>query len=243
MITHWSDCFFGPLYVRFDELRSERISDDVFGIIRLCSIGRHNRVVELCCGYGRLLIPLVAKTGARATGIDKSSTLLAGARASANEQNVSIQWKEADLITFRGRYLFDVAYIAGTSFGYYDESEKNLRVLEAARSCLKRGGTFLLGQWNVPSGFRSKKEDGEFIYERESSFNPASNVYAGSYCYRDKITKQAFTYKFSVVLYRRHQLLKMLTESGFGEIRFFGGLDGRPFEEKGKRLVVVCKAI
>lgn len=243
MITHWSDHFFGPLYVRFDEAKSQRISDDVFGIVRLCRINRHRRVVELCCGYGRLLIPLVAKTGVSAMGIDKSLTLLAVARASAREQSVAIKWKDADLINYRGKHSFDVAYVAGTSFGYYDELGRNQRVLNAARSSLKKGGTFLLGQWNRPSGFHGKKEDGEFVYERNASFNPVSNVYAGSYSYRDKITKRTFTYKYSVILYRRSQLANMLTEAGFGQIQCFGDFDGRPFEEKGKRLVVVCRAI
>jgi SAM-dependent methyltransferase len=243
MNTHWSERFFGPLYMRFDEMRNSNLLEEIRGIIHLCNISRQSRVTELCCGYGRLLIPLVAKTGVKAIGIDKASSLIVAARESAREQGLSIIWKEADLVNYRCKKSFDVAYIAGNSFGYYNEMEKNERVLVAARSMLKKGGVFLLGQWNCPKNFHGASEDGEFSYERRTKYDSVANVYSGVYSYCEKATKRTFNFPFHCILYRRSQLVKMLANCGFDHFQFYGGFDGRPFAETGKRLVILCRAV
>ncbi len=243
MNSHWSDRFFGPLYMRFDEMRTGDLLQEVHGIIHLCKIHTQTKVVELCCGYGRLLIPLVAKTGSMAMGIDKAACLLAAAKEAAKERGLVIGWRKADLLKCRGDNSFDVAYMAGNSFGYYDKTEANLRVLKAARSFLKRGGTFLLDQWNCPKSFCGAREDGEFRYERRTSFDSALNLYAGTYNYFDKLTNKRLSFPFRAILYRRSQLVGMLTSADFGQFQLWGDFDGRPFRENARRLVVVCKAV
>jgi len=240
---HWTNDFFGSLYLRFDQLRSEDIGAYISGIKRLCKIGAGTKVVELCCGYGRILIPLAAKTHANAMGIDKSSTLLMAAKESACEQSVVVRWKKADVISYRNGNSFDVAYIAGTSFGYYEDNQKNRSVLLSARSCLKKGGVFLLHQRNYPKDLDVSNEDGEFLYERKSKFDIGSGLYTGSYNYHNKITRRKFIYPFRVMLYRRSQLVDLLAECGFGIFRCYGDFYGRPFKERDAMLVIVCVAI
>jgi SAM-dependent methyltransferase len=208
----------------------------------LCRIGADNKVVELCCGYGRLLIPLAAKTGADVTGIDKSSTLLMAAEESAREQGVVIRWKKEDVVNYRGDNSFDVAYIAGTSLGYYEDDEKNRSVLLSARSCLKKGGIFLLHQRNCPTDLDGRDEDGEFTYEKHGKFDRNSGLYVGSYNYHNKITGRTFIYPFRVMLYRRCQLAELLAECGFGRFRCYGDFDGHPFREESPTLIIVCGA-
>jgi SAM-dependent methyltransferase len=239
---HWGEPFFGSLYMRFDELRMVNIAREVAGIIHLTGIEARTRVAELCCGYGRLLIPLAAKSGAKATGFDKSRALLTAARFAAQEQGIPAHWIEADLRRYRGRNEFDVAYLAATSFGYYADKETNCDILRAARSCLKTGGVFLLEQANRPRRLNVKREDGQFIYEMRSDFDPASRRYTGTYKYVDKISHRIFDYPFSATLYRHADLVDMLRETGFSTFRSHSGLSRRPFAEKAKRLVIVCRA-
>ncbi|HUS90106.1 MAG TPA: class I SAM-dependent methyltransferase [Desulfosporosinus sp.] len=240
---HWSNSFFGSLYLRFDQLRSENIGAYVSGIKHLCKIGTGTKIMELCCGYGRILIPLVAKTGATATGIDKSSTLLLAAEESAREQGVVIRWKKANVVNYRDGNSFDATYIAGTSLGYYENDQKNRNVLLSARSCLKKGGVLLLHQRNCPTDLDGGDEDGEFIYRRNGKFDKVSGLYVGSYGYHNKITGRTFTYPFRVMLYRRSQLVEWLAECGFGLFQCYGDLYGRPFREESPTLVIVCEAI
>lgn len=240
---HWADDFFGSLYLRFDQLRSENIKAYISGITHLCKIGAHTKVIELCCGYGRLLIPLAAKTGIDATGIDKSSTLLMAAEESAREQDVVIRWKKADVVNYRDENSLDVAYIAGTSFGYYDDTQKNKSVLLCARSCLKKGGILLLHQINYPTHLDERDEDGEFTYEKHGKFDRTSGLYVGSYNYYNKITDRTFIYPFRVMLYRCSQLLKLLSECGFRFFQCYRDFDGHSFREESPALVIVCKAI
>jgi len=240
---HWTNDFFGSLYLRFDPLRSENIGAYISGITRLCKIGPGMKVVELCCGYGRLLIPLAAKTGAYATGIDKSSTLLLAAEESAREQGVVVLWKKADIVNYRDENSFDIAYIAGTSLGYYEDKQKNRSVLLAARSCLKKEGILLLHQRNCPTDLDGSYEDGEFTYERHGKFDRVSGLYVGSYNYRSKITGRTFVYPFRIILYRRAQLVALLAECGFGLFQCYGDFYGRPFREESPMLVIVCEAM
>lgn len=241
--THWSEPFFGSLYMRFDLLRAENLARTVTGIVRRTNIGPGTRVAELCCGYGRVLIPLAAKSGARATGIDQSHSLLSAAKLSASEQGVPVRWIEADLRRFLGRNDFDVTYLIATSFGYYDGKEANRKILRAARSCLKKNGIFLLEQANNPKILDVRRQDGQFRYEMHGEFDPVSRRYTGWYEYIDKISHRTFHYPFSVVLYRQLDLVAMLKESGFGMFQSYSGLGGRPFTDKAKRLVIVCRAI
>jgi SAM-dependent methyltransferase len=240
--THWSEPFFGSLYMRFDELRSANIAREIAGIIRLAGIDAHTRVAELCCGYGRLLIPLAARTGAKASGFDKSRALLAAAKMSAQEQGVPVRWVEADLRNFRGRKEFDVAYLVATSFGYYADREANGAILHAARSCLKSGGVFLLEQANRPRRLRMKREDGQFTYEMRTEFDPATRRYSGFYKYKDKVSGRVFNYPFSVIIYRHDDLIVMLREAGFDLFESRSGLSRRAFTDKSARLVIVCRA-
>ncbi len=239
---HWADNFFGSLYLRFDPLRHENVEAYILGIKRLCEVGTGTKVVELCCGYGRILIPLVEKTGADATGIDKSSTLLKAAEETASEQNVVIRWQKTDVVNYRNENSYDVAYIVGTSLGYYEDEQKNFNVLLSARSCLKEGGVLLLHQWNYPTDTYGKEEDDEFTYERNSEFDRASGLYMGSYRYHNKITDRTFVYPFRVMLYRCSQLIKLLTKCGFELFQCYGGFDGQPFKEESPALVITCKA-
>lgn len=239
---HWTDNFFGSLYLRFDPLRSGNIDSCIHGIKVLCEIGIGTKVVELCCGYGRVLIPLVEKTGVDATGIDKSSTFLKAAEEAASERDVVIKWQKTDLVDYRNKNSCDVAYIVGTSLGYYENNQKNLNILLAARSCLKEGGVFLLHQMNYPTGTHGIDEDEEFTYERNGEFDSASGLYKGSYSYHNKITNHNIIFPFRAKLYRRSQLIEMLADCGFEQFKWFGDFDGRPFEEESPDLVITCKA-
>jgi hypothetical protein len=46
--------------------------------------------------------------------------------------------------------------------------------------------------------------------------------------------------KFKVRLYSAVEIALLLNEAGFSEVRFFGSLDGRPYDHKAERMVVVA---
>ena len=149
------------------------------------------------------------------------------------EQTVAIKWKDADLINYPGKHSFDVAYVAATHLVI----TMSLEEINACSTCpllIEERWNFFAWSMELAKRFSWKKEDGEFVYERNASFNPVSNVYAGSYSYRDKITKGTFTYKYSVILYRRSRLANMLTEAVLARFNVLEILMAVHLRKKGK---------
>ena len=54
------------------------------------------RILELCCGTGRLTIP-IAKDGYTITGVDITRSMLEEAKLKASKEGVTIDWIEGDI--------------------------------------------------------------------------------------------------------------------------------------------------
>ena len=72
---------------------------------------RSKRILEVCCGSGRILVPLV-KAGHIVQGMDFDEYMLAKIQVKASGYN-NIQWKSADVILDDWGTGFDVVVLAG----------------------------------------------------------------------------------------------------------------------------------
>ena len=68
------------------------------------------KVLELCCGTGRLTIP-IAKEGYNICGIDYTPSMLEQAKLKAIEAGVKVKFIEADIRTLDLREKFDFIFI------------------------------------------------------------------------------------------------------------------------------------
>src|SRR5262245_30591864 len=84
-------------------------------------------VLDLCCGPGRLSVPLAQK-GFRVTGVDRTQFLLRKAKARAKTANVSIEWVGKDMRDFVRPRVFDAVISMFTSFGYFDNKQEDMLV-------------------------------------------------------------------------------------------------------------------
>lgn len=98
------------------------------------------RVLEVACGTGRLVVPMV-EAGLEVVGIDASPHMLALARAKLDSNGADAELVEADMRAFRlARQNFDLAIVAVKSFAYLLEREDQLRCLQAIHGHLRPGG-------------------------------------------------------------------------------------------------------
>ena len=67
-------------------------------------------ILELCCGTGRLTIP-IAKEGYNITGVDYTASMLNQAIAKANKEQLSIDFVQEDWIWERDSILFSFLLI------------------------------------------------------------------------------------------------------------------------------------
>jgi SAM-dependent methyltransferase len=104
------------------------------------------RVLEVACGSGRLLMPLV-RAGLCVVGIDISPHMLALARVKLEAAPVAGQAElvQTDMRTFElDQRDFDLAIVPVKSFAYLTETDEQLQCLESIRAHLRPAGLLAL---------------------------------------------------------------------------------------------------
>jgi SAM-dependent methyltransferase len=104
---------------------------------------RPGPVLELGCGNGRLLLPLLA-AGRRVVGLDRSADMLAELVAAARRKDHSVEAVRADMRDFAFRPAFGLVICALNTFQHLTAAEDRLRTLIGVRRSLAPGGAFAL---------------------------------------------------------------------------------------------------
>ncbi len=107
--------------------------------------GQGQRVLEIACGSGRVLVPL-ARAGFDVVGIDISPHMLALAQAKLDAvPSARARLMQTDMRDFRlDRVDFDLAICAVKSFAYLTEPDDQRRCLQAILTHLRPGGVLAI---------------------------------------------------------------------------------------------------
>lgn len=105
------------------------------------------KILELCCGTGRLTLP-IAKDGYDICGVDYTSSMLERAKLKASEAGLKINFIEADMRTLNLQEKFDLIFIPFNSIHHLYKNEDLFKALEGIKRHLKEGGVFLLDCFN-----------------------------------------------------------------------------------------------
>ena len=128
-------------FYRIDRVRA---GEDVLGEIEAEEIGdvAGKRLLHLQCHFGLDTLCL-AQRGAAATGVDFSSTAIAGARALAAELRLAAQFVEADVYDARAQLSgsFDIVYVTWGAICWLPDIARWARVVA---SLLTPGGALYL---------------------------------------------------------------------------------------------------
>ena len=108
---------------------------------------RDAKILELCCGTGRLTLP-IAKDGYNICGVDYTSSMLEQAKAKASEAGVEITFIKADIRTLDLHEKFDFIFIPFNSIHHLYKNEDLFEVFNVVKNHLKDGGLFLLDCFN-----------------------------------------------------------------------------------------------
>lgn len=115
------------------------------------------KILELCCGTGRLTIP-IAKDGNNICGVDNTSSMLEQAKVKASEAGLEINLIEADIRTLNLQEKFDLIFIPFNSIHHLYKNEDLFGTLKAVKNHLKEDGTFLLDCFNPNIHYIVKNE-------------------------------------------------------------------------------------
>lgn len=221
----------------------DHAEEEVKELIDLADLKEDMKVLDLCCGVGRHTIEF-AKRGFDVTGVDKTDNYLEKARERAEEDSLDIEFIKEDMRKFKRAEEYDLILNLFTSFGYFEDEEENIKVLENVHTTLKTGGKFILdvmGKEIIARIFEGKDwheiEKGYQLEEKhvEKDWSWLMNK-------RTIITEDGKReYDVSHRLYSAKELKHMLEKVGFDTIEVYGNYSGEPYDEKADRLVVIAE--
>lgn len=243
---NWFDTpFYHHLY---DERNFEEATCFIDQLLKNQIIKADHSVLDLCCGKGRHSIYLNAQ-GINTVGVDLSEQSIAYAKTFENN---TLSFKIGDMRSPHTKEAYDVILNLFTSFGYFENDDESLQVLQACYQMLKPEGFVVLDFLNsnkIRQNFSNKnvhqltidkslyrfeiqkKMDDRFVHKEIKVFSKSSNSILGLYQER-------------VRLFTKDDFLQMFENSGFSILSLYGGYDLQEFNKnESERLIIHAKKL
>lgn len=236
----------------FDEPRWAEVPAVVDGLLKLSSIAPGSKVLDLCCGVGRHSVELSSR-GYMVTGIDLTRAYLEAAKETA-EAAVAVgpdgsilpfpEFLREDGRRFLRPGFYDLCINLFTSFGYFATREDDLLMLKNVTKNLVPGGCFIIetvGKETVARDFLREEEFEKAGWQVRTEYEVVGDwegelnrwiLRKGSIC---------IDRSFVLRLYSGFEMKNALKEAGFAAVDVYGGLDGRPYDDKADSLVAVAR--
>ena len=239
---HEDDAFWetwGPIL--FNRQRLANAVPQVEGVISLTGIKPGAHILDLGCGVGRHSLELTRR-GFQVTGVDRTYKYLEQASEQASKEGLKVEFIREDMRTFSRPDAFDAAISLFTSFGYFEDPEEDRQVVANVYNSLKSDGIFLVdvhGKETLARIFREKdwrEENGVLILEERKVTKNWSWMENRWIMLKDN--KRA-EFKVTHRLYAATELIALLTDCGFAQVNVYGDLEGAPYDQNAKRMVVV----
>lgn len=236
----WAE--FAPIL--FGSERWEAVPEGANHILGCLGIAPGATILDLCCGPGRYSLEF-ARRGFRVTGVDRTVAYLDEARRRAAAEGLTIELIREDMRTFVYPGAFDAAVNLFTSFGYFEDPADDLRVALNLYETLRPGGKVfmeMMGREILAARFRERdwdwvdREKGVYFLEERKLRSGWDWIETTWTLVRGA---EAVTRTFSHRLYAGSELAALLLRAGFESVELFGSLDGAPYDQNAKRLVVV----
>lgn len=210
------------------------------------------RILELCCGTGRLTLP-IAKDGYDISGVDYTSSMLEQAKIKASEGGLEVEFIEADIRTLDLPEKYDLIFIPFNSIHHLYKNEDLFKAFNVVKNHLKEGGLFLLDCFNpniqfIVEGEKKQKEIAEYTTKdgREVLIKQIMR-----YENKTQINRLEWHYfingKFNSIqnldmrLFFPQELDSYLKWNGFNINHKFGSFEEEAFNDNSEKQIFVCQ--
>ena len=249
---------------RYYDLSHDRLVDDIPFLLRLAAETR-GPVVEIGCGSGRLLVPLI-RAGFDVTGIDSSPEMLARAelRLAAEPADIRARARlvagDIRTVDMQPAREFGLAVFGYNTFMHLDEAAAGA-ALKRLRPLLRADGRVVIDVAG-PMLLSSSADDPDFVLEDVLEDKARGSVIRQYTAYEAIPGEQAIDVtwvyeagegeatderartraKLRYHYFYPHQYDLILTLTGFRMMALYGDYDGSPFNEESERLIVLAAA-
>lgn len=210
------------------------------------------RILELCCGTGRLTLP-IAKDGYNISGVDFTSSMLKQAKEKAIQQELDIEFIEADIRTLDLPEQYDLIFIPFNSIHHLYKNEDLFMAFNAVKKHLKKGGLFLLDCFNPNIRYivESEKEIKEIAKFKTEDRRDVLIKQIMQYENKTQINRIEWHYyingKFDSIqnldmrMFFPQELDSHIEKSGFNIIHKFGSFEEDSFVDNSEKQIFVCE--
>jgi len=245
--------FYGQFAWAYEYLIERPVAEECAAMASTLSrrgVGAGASILDGGCGTGRYAVEL-ARLGYRVTGIDRSTEMLALARA-RTDSPVGVTYEVADLTTLPGAWRFDAVLCRGVLNDLVDD-EPRAAVFKAFSHVTRPGGVLLLDarDWGQSAARRAARP----IAERRVS-TPRGLLVFRTVTRLDATTHRLLlsethvletpageritaSDEFVMRCWTRDELESALRRTGFEAIEYSGTYDGAPLGT-GDRIVVAA---
>jgi SAM-dependent methyltransferase len=244
----------------YDVLHGD-LNEDIEFVIRLAEESG-GPVLELGCGTGRLLLPLV-RTGQETTGLDGSEEMLAIAKAKLTGERPAVRERarleQGDITDFQLGQKYGLVTLPYNTLMHLSPPALAF-CLGNVRGHLRPGGALFVDVDN-PVEVHDPAQDGLLLMERtahdarqdETVILMVSSVGDGDRQTRDTVwivdaspagggPPQRTVAEATLHYYFAHQLSQIVTAAGLELIALYGDYDRRPYDDNSPRLLVLAAA-
>lgn len=213
---------------------------------------KSGKILELCCGTGRLTLPL-AEQGFNITGVDISKTMLDRAKNKTAETNLDITFIEADI-----RYLtlpdtYDAIFIPFNSIHHLYKTEDLFLAFNAVKAHLKPDGYFLLDCFNPDIQYIVENENKTIVAAEYTTEDGRQVVVKQTMHYENDTQINRIKWHYTINgkfdstqpldmrMYYPRELDAYLKISGFEILHKFGDFNEDEFNAQSSKQIFVCK--
>ncbi|UCG58598.1 MAG: methyltransferase domain-containing protein [Phycisphaerales bacterium] len=223
---------------------------DVFSGILNMSL--EDKILDLCCGQGRVSLELARRGFSSIEGVDRSHYLIQRAKTQAKKEGLSVRFREGDARKLRyAPDTFDVVMILGNSFGYFETVEDDMRVIKEVFRVLKPWGRVLI---DVTDGEYLRRKfqprswewiDKKFFVCRERSLSLDKQRLISreviTHVEKGVVADQFYAER----LYTRKSIAELLEKAGFAEVTVHGQISSGSARNQDlgmmeRRIIVTC---
>lgn len=208
------------------------------------------QILELCCGTGRLTLP-IAEDGYNISGVDYTPSMLEQAKLKATEAGLEINFIEADIRTLDLQEKFDLIFIPFNSIHHLYRNEDLFKALVCVKHHLKEGGLFLLDCFNPNIQYIVENEKDQVVIAEYTTDDGRNVLIKQTMQYEsatqiNRIQWHYFingefhsTQNLDMRLFFPQELDSYLEQAGFNIVHKFGGFEEESFDDKSEKQIYI----
>lgn len=210
------------------------------------------KILELCCGTGRLTLPLVQE-GFNITGVDITASMLEQAQKKASDAGLHIHFIEADMRTFALPETYDLIFIPFNSIHHLYTNEELFQTFTAVKKHLKHDGVFVFDCFSPSIQFIVESEKAEKTVATYTT-NDGRNVVIKErmrYERTTQINRIEWHYEINgefdsvqhldMRMYFPQEMDAYLKNNGFTIVHKYGTFEEAPFSDDSDKQIYICK--